>query len=242
MSKHRKYLEVDTTEKCTYGCGNIARYKSPSGILTCQSHCSKCAAIKKINSAGLKKAHKEKPGPYYDYETLPQSTKDRMAHSRGKKQETYEPLRRQVANRHQNLIDGKWEYKLTGFVAHPELRWKRNKFQYYDSLQNFCVLESWNELKLANELDRNSIRWIRPSRYKLIDGKYYEPDFYLIDYGVFLDPKSKFFGKTKYQGYSPGEDQTQKIARFEKEYNVKVLILWDHEKDSMKWENIKKRV
>ena len=100
------------------------------------------------------------------------------------------------------------------------------------SFSNECVLESWNELIVANELDRNGIKWLRPGKFILSSGKFYEPDFYLSDYNVYLDPKSKFFGKRVYQGYSPYVDQTEKIKMFEIEYKIPCLILWSHEKNS----------
>jgi hypothetical protein len=58
------------------------------------------------------------------------------------------------------------------------------------------VLESTWELKVAEELDRLTIRWIRPKPIKWIDGlgksRLYYPDFYLEEYDVFLDPKNPY--------------------------------------------------
>ncbi len=242
MGKHRKPVLIETTELCKHGCGNIAKYKTPSGHLICESAVAKCLTVRAKNSNGLKKAHEQHPGGFYDYNSLSKETKDKMAHSKGKTHLDYEPLKRQKENRHKNFIDGVWKSKQTGFALDPNLRWKRNKFYYFDSDGNSCLLESWNELKLANELDKNNVKWIRPKAFKLSDGKNYEPDFYLPEYNVYLDPKCKFFGKSKYLGYKPNESQVEKIKRFEQEYNVKVLILWDHEKDALKWQHIKGRV
>lgn len=54
---------------------------------------------------------------------------------------------------------------------------------------------SWEE-ELAKRLDKLNINWIRPEPIKWIDdnGVYhnYFPDFYLIDYDMYLDPKSPY--------------------------------------------------
>lgn len=242
MGKHRKSEPIGTTALCKHGCGNVAKFKTPSGLLLCESVSTKCPAIRAKNSAGLKLAYENNIKRRDVYSTLPKEVKDRMAHSRGKTADNYEPIRKWAKTRHENFLNGKWIPTLRGVGCDPSKRWKRNKFEYYDSSCNHCILESWNELKLANELDKHSVRWIRPSRFKLSDGKYYEPDFYLVDYNVYLDPKAKFFGTRQYLGYTPGEDQTEKISRFEIEYGVRVIILWQHEKNSLTWSFIKMRL
>lgn len=68
-------------------------------------------------------------------------------------------------------------------------------------------LQSSYELTLAKSLDENNIKWIRPnfiSYFHELDNKQrkYFPDFYLIDYDVYLDPKNDFlinFHKNKIQ-------------------------------------------
>jgi hypothetical protein len=51
-------------------------------------------------------------------------------------------------------------------------------------------------LKLAISLDENNIKWDTCSRFNYIDrfgkSRTYTPDFYLIDYDVYLDPKNDF--------------------------------------------------
>ncbi len=58
------------------------------------------------------------------------------------------------------------------------------------------VLESSWELEIAMLLDSKNIKWIRPNSIKWIqeDGKnrLYYPDFYLIDYNMYLDPKNPY--------------------------------------------------
>lgn len=67
------------------------------------------------------------------------------------------------------------------------------KFQYrgrwFDS--------SW-EIEIAKYLDSKKIKWKRDKKtyfkWQDKDGteRRYHPDFYLIDYGIFLEPKNKF--------------------------------------------------
>jgi len=45
--------------ECEYGCRQKAKYQMSSGKWCCESHYSKCNAVKTKNSDGLKKAHKE---------------------------------------------------------------------------------------------------------------------------------------------------------------------------------------
>lgn len=88
---------------------------------------------------------------------------------------------------------------------------------------------SWEE-KVAIELDKNNISWNRPSkRFKWIDtdGKIrsYLPDFYLIDYRVYLDPKNDYLiVKDKY-----------KIEKVQEMNNIKVVVL---SKKMLSWKEI----
>lgn len=60
---------------------------------------------------------------------------------------------------------------------------------------NGVILESSWELEIAKLLDSKSIKWIRPKSVKWFDGtkdRLYYPDFYLIDYDLYLDPKNPY--------------------------------------------------
>ncbi len=63
-------------------------------------------------------------------------------------------------------------------------------------LYNGILLDSKWELELAIRLDNLNIKWIRPEPLKWVDENKlthnYFPDFYLIDYNLYLDPKNKF--------------------------------------------------
>ena len=70
----------------------------------------------------------------------------------------------------------------------------RKTFEY-----NGIFLESSYELRVAKELDKNNIKWIRPKRLKWIDDsgkqRHYTPDFYLNDFNIYLDPKNDYLIK-----------------------------------------------
>lgn len=76
--------QVNTTELCSYGCGNIARYLNKSNKLMCDNHSTKCPINKTKNSNALKSAYKDgrKASFTVIYKTLPQETKDKMAWNR----------------------------------------------------------------------------------------------------------------------------------------------------------------
>ena len=81
--------EITTEELCSYGCGKTARYINKSKNLMCDTSSSKCPAIREINRQKQKILNDErelKTGSRarYDYNKLPDATKDRMATTRGK--------------------------------------------------------------------------------------------------------------------------------------------------------------
>lgn len=104
----------------------------------------------------------------------------------------------------------------------------RNSYAYgwYDSpFAGRVFLESSYELKVAKDLDKNGIKWIRPKPLNYDKNKYY-PDFYLIDYDSYLDPKNNFLI----------EKDKEKIKKVEEQNNVKITIL---NRNQLSWESIK---
>jgi hypothetical protein len=74
-------------------------------------------------------------------------------------------------------------------LSSPHRRLKRKMIEY-----NGVWLDSTWELELAKRLDSLGIKWIRPDPLPWFDEcgvkHNYFPDFYLIDYDIFLDPKN----------------------------------------------------
>lgn len=68
---------------------------------------------------------------------------------------------------------------------------------YFNKCENKEVLldSSW-EIEIAKLLDKKDIKWVRPKYIKWQDDnnktRMYYPDFYLLDYNVYLDPKNPY--------------------------------------------------
>ena len=50
---------IETTELCSYGCGNIARFRNGSNKLMCEIRATKCPEIRRKNSEGSIKAYQK---------------------------------------------------------------------------------------------------------------------------------------------------------------------------------------
>lgn len=100
------------------------------------------------------------------------------------------------------------------------------------------TLHSSYELIVAKSLDEHKIKWDTCKRFKYIDpnGKQrtYTPDFYLLDFNVYLDPKNDFLlnNDNPRLGFSDQE----KIQLVCKQNNIKVIIL---DKNNLNWNKIK---
>lgn len=110
----------------------------------------------------------------------------------------------------------------------------RGMHGYYDSPSAGRVfLESSYEFKVAEELDKNGIKWNRPSKKDAMVYQYpeenkirrYFPDFYLPEYDVYLDPKNN---------YRIRQDM-RKIRLVSQKYKVRVIIL---PSDQLDWDSI----
>ena len=104
----------------------------------------------------------------------------------------------------------------------------RKTFKY-----NGVTLESSYELAVAQDLDANAVRWIRPKRFYWVDDtgkkRHYTPDFYLPDYDVYLDPKNSYLIKI----------DSRKIQLCSEQNNIVVHVLT---KDELQWQVIKNKM
>jgi hypothetical protein len=112
-------------------------------------------------------------------------------------------------------------------------RWATHA-QWYDSpFAGLVFLESSWEVKVAIDLDRNGIRWTRPSYLKYINSegivRSYYPDFYLTDYDVYLDPKNKYQQKI----------DKEKLSRVKEQNNLKLYVLSETE---LSWKAIQSKM
>lgn len=81
----RYAFPIETDELCSYGCGQIAKFKNKSNNLMCCDFASKCPENKRKNKEGLESAYRtgiRKPAKGI-YENLPEETKKRMNWNKG---------------------------------------------------------------------------------------------------------------------------------------------------------------
>ena len=106
---------------------------------------------------------------------------------------------------------------LGGYRPHP------NKGQRYNDMW----FDSKWEVKVAQSLDEHGIKWTRPIKgFVWTDsGRKYYPDFYLIDFDVFLDPKNSYL-QTK---------DLEKITQAQQRNDIKVIMLSESQ---LSWEVI----
>lgn len=66
----------------------------------------------------------------------------------------------------------------------------------YEHDNEIILLDSTWELKIAEYLDENNIKWIRPKHLEWYDSKNklrrFYPDFYLPEYNIYIDPKNDY--------------------------------------------------
>ena len=91
---------------------------------------------------------------------------------------------------------------------------RSKKVKVLDSLLNEVTLQSSYELKCSILLNKLGIRWIRPN-FIFYDNKKYFPDFLLIDYEIYLDPKNKYKAKI----------DLEKIEKVKVQNNIKLYVL-----------------
>jgi hypothetical protein len=108
-------------------------------------------------------------------------------------------------------------------------------------LYNGVYLGSTYELKVARSLDKNNIKWTKCDRFSYTDpfGKLrtYEPDFYLTDFDLYLDPKNDFL----IENINPslGFTDSEKIRIVENTHSIRVIIL---NKNELSWKYIKQKI
>jgi hypothetical protein len=103
------------------------------------------------------------------------------------------------------------ERNLGGYRPHP------NKGVLYNGV---WFDSKWEE-RVAKSLDEYQVRWLRPKAgFVWTDsGNKYFPDFFLVDYNVYLDPKNDFLQKK----------DSLKIAEAQRRNGIKVLVLSEHQ-------------
>lgn len=99
------------------------------------------------------------------------------------------------------------------------------------------ILDSSYELTLAEDLDKNNIKWERPKPFLyILDGEQhrYYPDFFLPDFNVYIDTKNDFLIKN----INPklGISDVEKIKIVSEQNCVRILIL---DKNNLIWDKVR---
>lgn len=106
---------------------------------------------------------------------------------------------------------------------------------------NGKTLGSSYELIVAKSLDENKITWDTCKRIKYTDpfGKErtYTPDFYLVEYDVYLDPKNDFL--IEKLNPSLGFNDLEKIRCVEEQNKIKIIVL---NSNQLHWNSILKLI
>jgi very-short-patch-repair endonuclease len=146
---------IQTTDLCSYGCGNVANFINHSGNLMCCKTSNNCPTIKKKNSQGVKNSGRD----YVEtYKNLPNETKDKMSWSKGLTKDTAPSLARP------QFIGRKWGCSLTGHTEQSKQKIsvaRTNWLKNHDNRKNLGRHKrSWMELTFESYLKENNItRW-----------------------------------------------------------------------------------
>lgn len=134
-----------------------------------------------------------------------------------------------VKNNKEYKIDRRNDAKKRKFGGHTS----KNRIYYKMKNGDVVYLQSSYEIKVAEELDLNDIRWERPLPYfyndKESEQRRYYPDFYLNDFDVYLDPKNDYLI----------EIHKDKIRRVEEQNKISIIIL---DKNNLSWNRIKVKI
>ncbi|UYD60230.1 hypothetical protein OPFAMLBM_00230 [Aeromonas phage avDM12-TAAL] len=179
MATHRKPEQIETTDLCKYGCGNIAKYKSVGGNLMCECSSNKCPVNIKKNSEKLKALYDSgmrKSGAEL-YKSLSHDIKTRMSWSKGLTKETNSELERPT------LVGKRFGASLYGHTEESKRKISIARTEWLKKTENRTNLgrfkKSWMEETFESYLNENKITgWIAEKHfYSPVTKKNYYVDF-----------------------------------------------------------------
>lgn len=198
--------------KCKYGCEKEVIFKN-----RCNKWTSKCPVNIEKNRLGNVKVRKEHPEKY----------KGRIAWNKGLTKGTNKcvanyaksiskTLTGKVRTQNTRLKISSTMKTLGTFGGYREGSGRTKKYYVLDSFGTRVCLQGSFEVLCSKILNKLKIKWVRPSCLWYSDNKKrYFPDFLLVDYNIYLDPKNDFLIKI----------DKEKIKQVLKENNVKLYIL-----------------
>lgn len=125
--------------------------------------------------------------------------------------------------------DGVYDNRL---ICYPNIKYKKKD-------ETVIYLDSSWELKVAQDLDKNNIKWLKPNSknghiFQWIDKNEefhtYHPDFFLPEYKVYLEPHA--FWRNDEKGKLEFKDKIESVHR---QNDIKILIL---NKNELDWKSI----
>lgn len=126
---------------------------------------------------------------------------------------------------HKHSIEAKEKLSILAIERLSKVKFYSKRTDY-----NGVTLDSSYELTLAKSLDAHSIKWSRPSKgIKYFDGtqyRHYLPDFYLIDFDVYLDTKNDFLIKK----------DALKIKLASEQNGIRIIVV---NKNQLSWPKVK---
>lgn len=199
---YRKSEEITTQEHCKYGCGNIAKYKSPSGILMCCKSANGCPNNKKKNSEGLKRNYDETGRNQKEiYKSLPKETKEKMNWSKGLTKELDSRVSRP------SLIGKKWGVSLNGHSQETKNKLSLHRISILENSSGIKWYQISNGLKVQGKWEVNVgeklIEYgynVTRNKIRFEDHHRYTPDF-CIGENLYVEVKGWLSDrdKTKYR-------------------------------------------
>lgn len=166
---------IETTELCSYGCGNLAKFINGSSKLMCCKSSNSCPEIRKKNSEGVKNCGRD----YVEtYKNLPQETKDRMNWAKGLTKESH-PSVGKMANSNKGkkpFLGKKHNDNTRKIIAEKRSAWLKNS----ENRKNLGTHKrSWMESIFEKYLIDNQITgWDTEVHFWNSDlKKNYYPDF-----------------------------------------------------------------
>lgn len=163
----------------------------------------------------------------------------RVGWNKGLTKETSSSVKSASDTMSQGYADGR--IKLSGFAAdatyfgssahkeasskgggYREKSGRSHKSYVTDSFDRTVCLQSSFELELSKILDSRNLRWKREGCF-IYDSKRYFPDFYLVDFDVYLDVKNPYL-------ITVDAEKIQKVKSQNPSLQLYVFILQDAEK------------
>lgn len=108
------------------------------------------------------------------------------------------------------------------------------KAMFISKYHGTLTLDSTWEVKMAQELEDNNIKWYKPKPFTWVDIKNktrnYYPDFYLPDYNIYIEPKNPYLMKK----------DKHKIEYVIKYHKIQIILICN--KLELTWKNIQEKM